>query len=114
LINSTGECQFDVFIQAQKKKYRVMQLERNQLGRLSDQTGYMSESLHADDYLELDVNSIFVEHHQNRKKQMLCRFSSRLKCRKTKPNIPSGLICLNNIFVLLPTITHTHIFSSIK
>jgi hypothetical protein len=34
----------------------------------------MSESLHVDYYLELDVTSIFVEHHQNRKKQMLCPF----------------------------------------
>jgi hypothetical protein len=34
----------------------------------------MSESLHADYYLGLDVNSIFVEHHQNRKKQMPCLF----------------------------------------
>jgi hypothetical protein len=35
---------------------------------------YMSESLHADYYLGLDVNSIFVEHHQNRKMQMLGLF----------------------------------------
>jgi hypothetical protein len=40
--------------------------------------GCMSESLHADYYLGLDVNSIFVEHHKNRKKQMLCLFPAVL------------------------------------
>ena len=42
---------------------------------LIKQDMYMSESLHVDYYLEHDVNSIFVEHHQNRKKQMLGPFS---------------------------------------
>lgn len=65
--------------------------------------GYMSESLHADYYLGLDVNSILVEHHQNRKKTDAMPFSSlppsSSKCKKTRPNIPLGLICLNNIYL---------------
>ena len=63
----------------------------------------MSESLHADYYLGLDVNSILVEHHQNREREE--KTDARLvlpsspKCKKTRPNIPLGLICLNNIYL---------------
>jgi len=56
----------------------------------------MSESLHADDYLERDVNSTFFfgcvcEHHQNRKKtQMLCIFPSSLKCKNNEAKYSIG------------------------
>jgi hypothetical protein len=82
LINSTKECQFDVFSHKHKKKEKVSSHATRK--KISSDNylikqdmcmyEYMSESLHADYYLGLDVNSIFVEHHQNRKKQMPCLF----------------------------------------
>lgn len=93
------------------RKYRDMQLiqkKRNQFWIIiRSKTDayvckYMSESLHADYYLELDVNSIFFcEHHQNREKhRCYVFFLAAPSVKIARPNIPSGPICLNNIYLL--------------
>jgi hypothetical protein len=107
LINSTEVCQFDVFIQAQKKKkYRVMQLEKKS-ARMIIWSNRIC--MYAWVYVRkfacwllswIRYKQYFCWTSSKQKKADAVSFPSSSKCKKTRPNIPLGLICLNNIFVL--------------